>query len=152
MEKQKKGNTGFLTGLFCAIGGIAAGVAGKMIYDELSKDQKAEEQNKVKALYKQDKVKNIDKDDKLDTNIETENEAEYESFFCPICLELMKDPVITPQGISFERKAILDWLKKNSNCPITKAPLREVDLITNYALKCTIEDYLRKQKCPTKIG
>ena len=35
---------------------------------------------------------------------------------CPITQEPMKDPVIDREGNSYEKKAILEWLKSNNNC------------------------------------
>lgn len=42
---------------------------------------------------------------------------------CPICLEIMVDPMLTPYGDSFERSAIFDWLQRNDTCPLTRRPL-----------------------------
>jgi hypothetical protein len=148
---EKNSNSGALYGgLFGALAGIAIGVAGKLIYDEVSKDPKAEENQRAKE-FNMNKRSKIEIEERAETNHENIEDPEYETFFCPICLEVMRDPVITPQGISFERKAIIKWLRKNDKCPITKASLKEHDLITNYALKGTIEDYFRKQK-ETKNG
>lgn len=142
MEKQENKSSGFLTGLFLALGGIAAGVAGKVIYDELSQDKKVkeeEESNRRKILAGDTKKNN-------QGEIETNDEIEYESFFCPITQEIMKEPVITiTKGISYEKTAIINWLKKNQTCPKTRTPLNADQLIPNYALKNTIEDYLKKQ-------
>jgi hypothetical protein len=122
MEK-KKSNSGWATGLFAAIAGVAIGVAGKYLYDEVVEEKKSVPANKVTAEW-----------------------SDYESFLCPICQEIMQDPVITPHGISYERKSILKWLEKNTKCPITKNPLRKEDLIVNYALKQAIDDYFKNQK------
>jgi len=53
----------------------------------------------------------------------------------------MIDPVIDKHGHSFERKAILDWLKTKSTCPMNQGPLTPDDLAPNRALKETIESY-----------
>jgi hypothetical protein len=125
MEK-KKGNSGWATGIFAALAGVAVGVAGKYIFDNVIDEKKEVEQ-------------------KPQSNVTTEW-SEYESFLCPITQEIMQDPVITPNGISYERKAVLNWLEKNNMCPITKKPLKKEDLITNYALKQAIDDYFKNQK------
>lgn len=46
-------------------------------------------------------------------------------FLCPISLEIMKDPVTVPTGISYDRESIEKWLfsKKNKTCPVTKQSL-----------------------------
>jgi hypothetical protein len=56
----------------------------------------------------------------------------------------MKDPVIDPDGNSYERQAIEDWLARNSTSPITRRPLRINDLRPNRALRESIEA-LQKQ-------
>ncbi len=40
------------------------------------------------------------------------------SFLCPITREIMNDPVIDPDGNTFERAAIENWLKEHSTSPI----------------------------------
>lgn len=40
------------------------------------------------------------------------------SFFCPITMQLMTDPVIDPDGNSYERSAIESWLRQHNTSPI----------------------------------
>jgi hypothetical protein len=67
-----------------------------------------------------------------------------ESYYCPITHELMVDPVIDPEGNTYERSAIVEWLKKNPTSPFTKNPLFVSDLHPNRALRDSI-DLVRKQ-------
>ncbi len=70
-------------------------------------------------------------------------------FYCPITQELMKDPVIGPDGQTYERSAIVDWLKHHGTSPITREPMDVSQLVPNRALKVTIEDMLMgKQAAP----
>jgi len=62
-----------------------------------------------------------------------------ESFYCPLTTELMKDPVVDPEGNTYDREAITAWLQKNSTSPITRNPLKVEDLIPNRALKETMD-------------
>ena len=143
MERKEKSSSGLFAGIFCAIAGIAVGVGGKLLYDDLTSTEKEEAKKREEALAQiRDDRKKENKGGA--TQGFNDIDGEYESFFCPISHEIMLDPVITPQGISYDRQFILDWLKKQRNCPLTKTPLNEKDLITNYALKNTIDDYLRK--------
>jgi len=71
------------------------------------------------------------------------------TFFCPITHELMVDPVIDPDGNSYERKAIEDWLRQNGTSPITRTNLSAADLRPNRALKQAIDEYRHSIK-PTK--
>eukprot|EP01128_Nolandella_sp_AFSM9_P008725 TRINITY_DN5402_c0_g1_i1.p1 TRINITY_DN5402_c0_g1~~TRINITY_DN5402_c0_g1_i1.p1 ORF type:complete len:763 (-),score=155.00 TRINITY_DN5402_c0_g1_i1:7-2235(-) len=56
----------------------------------------------------------------------------------------MVDPVIDPDGNSYERKAIEEWLGKNSVSPVTRNPLTVAELRPNRALKDSI-DLVRAQ-------
>lgn len=50
----------------------------------------------------------------------------------------MNDPVIADDGISYERQAIVDWLKVNNTSPITRQPMSK-RLQPNNELKKQIE-------------
>ncbi|KAL3530310.1 hypothetical protein ACH5RR_009632 [Cinchona calisaya] len=63
-------------------------------------------------------------------------------FLCPISLQLMKDPVTTITGITYDRECIEQWLKtvEDANCPVTKQLLpRESDLTPNHMLRRLIQ-------------
>jgi hypothetical protein len=135
-EKKKKNQT---LGFMAAAGiGVGLGVLGKMLFDNFSEPVESES-DKITRMIKEKR-----EDSKMRSKI-TDDEVEIESFICPICNEIMIDPVITPQGISYERREILEWLKKSNTCPITKEILSPKDLITNYALKSSIDDYKKCQ-------
>ena len=66
-------------------------------------------------------------------------------FTCPITKKLMVDPVVSPQGINFERSAILKWTQDGNNfCPVTSAPLRLESLRTSTALQWKIKYFQMK--------
>ena len=71
--------------------------------------------------------------------IETTPQALIDVCTCPITYEIMRDPVIDPEGNSFERLAIISALKKNPRSPITRTPLDHKKLVENRALKQTIQ-------------
>ena len=73
-----------------------------------------------------------------------------QEFLCPINLTIMKDPVIMPDGQTYERKAIEKALKVSPLSPITKKPLSMKDATTNYALKSMIQKFLEKGVNPLK--
>jgi hypothetical protein len=56
-------------------------------------------------------------------------------YFCPITHEVMTDPVIGSDGITYERSAITYWLSKESVSPMTKQPMSLSDLKPNLAIK-----------------
>ena len=62
-----------------------------------------------------------------------------DEFVCPISLEVMKDPVMSRSGQNYDRRAILEWLYQgNTNCPLTRQPLKPSFLVPNNCLKMMI--------------
>ena len=63
-----------------------------------------------------------------------------DAFFCPLTHQLMDDPVVDPEGNTYERQAIISWLNKSLTSPITRNPLTQAELIPNRALKEAIQN------------
>ena len=63
-------------------------------------------------------------------------------FLCPIGLAIMKDPVIGPDGHTYELTAITEWLLHNDVSPITRQHMSVNRLRPNIALRKMIEDWL----------
>ncbi|KAL6614111.1 hypothetical protein ACP70R_036381 [Stipagrostis hirtigluma subsp. patula] len=65
-------------------------------------------------------------------------------FLCPISLQLMRDPVTLPTGISYDRAAISRWLAAaGRTCPVTRLPLApEPQLTPNHTLRRLIHSWL----------
>lgn len=63
------------------------------------------------------------------------------SFFCPITHALMVDPMIDPDGNSYEKHAIENWIRQSGRSPITRTVLSVDDLRANRALKTAIDEY-----------
>lgn len=72
-------------------------------------------------------------------DLDVDAPAEY---ICPITMSIMKDPVIMPDGQTYEREAIQKALNANPISPITRQPMDMKDAKTNYALKSLIEKYV----------
>ncbi|KAJ8506802.1 hypothetical protein OPV22_007688 [Ensete ventricosum] len=62
-------------------------------------------------------------------------------FLCPISLEIMRDPVTLPTGITFDRDSIERWILdgKHSACPVTRQPLPDCELTPNHTLRRLIQ-------------
>mmetsp|Transcript_42466 Transcript_42466/g.106133 ORF Transcript_42466/g.106133 Transcript_42466/m.106133 type:complete len:266 (-) Transcript_42466:7-804(-) len=68
-----------------------------------------------------------------------------EALCCQITFELMKDPVSTPAGQTFERSAIEWHVRQNGSWdPVTRQPFDRNQLRPNLALKEVIGDFLSK--------
>jgi Ran GTPase-activating protein (RanGAP) involved in mRNA processing and transport len=70
-----------------------------------------------------------------------------DEFLCPISYQLMQDPVMISEaedGVSYERSAIEEWLKKNGTNPLSREPVSSNKLTPNRALKALIDNYKSK--------
>lgn len=62
---------------------------------------------------------------------------------CKITMDLYRDPVITPSGVTYERAVLLDHLDKVGKFdPLTRAPLKPEQLVSNLAVKEAVRSYL----------
>ena len=68
------------------------------------------------------------------------------SFCCPLSQQLMVDPVATTEGITYERRNIVEYLKTHNEDPVTRRLLRDKSLRENRALRDTIEAWLHVQE------
>ncbi len=148
-DKDDKGGftKGLLAGIGAALGIAAIGIGGKLLYDKYIENKTPDEEIEQKKENINEKKENLENSNNLDTtnsistNIEDTDLEGKDSFICPINQTLMNDPVITPYGTTYERSAILNWLKKNNTDPLTKKRLTKEMLITNYALRSAIQEY-----------
>jgi hypothetical protein len=67
-----------------------------------------------------------------------------ESFYCSITCDVMVDPTIAPDGNSYEREAIKNWIRVNNMSPITRIPLTFDELRPNNALYELIQTEKRR--------
>lgn len=68
-----------------------------------------------------------------------------ESFLCPIGLEIMSDPVILPDGHSYDRAALIKWLQVNNTSPATRQVVSLDDIRPNWMLRNLIRQYNQKK-------
>nr|XP_011462969.1 PREDICTED: putative U-box domain-containing protein 42 [Fragaria vesca subsp. vesca] len=79
-------------------------------------------------------------------------EPMYETFFCPLTNKVMEDPVTIRSGVTFERKAIMEWFEKLNgseqtiSCPTTGQKLMSKAFNENIALKTTIEQWKERNE------
>lgn len=66
-----------------------------------------------------------------------------EELIDPLSYELFRDPVITPNGITYEKAIILDHLSKNGQFdPLTRSTLHPNDLYPNLAIKNSVNHFI----------
>ncbi|XP_033753857.1 E3 ubiquitin-protein ligase CHIP-like [Pecten maximus] len=62
-----------------------------------------------------------------------------------ISFELMREPVITPSGITYDKKDIVEHLQRVGHFdPVTRADLKQEQLIPNLAMKEVMDIYLEE--------
>jgi len=76
------------------------------------------------------------------------NENKYEipdELCCKITMELMEEPVVAQSGMTYEKSALMDHLKRNRKTdPITRKPIDDEYIFENIALKQKIEEFVEK--------
>ena len=77
----------------------------------------------------------------LKINLTTSPVSPPNYLLCPLTKELYNLPVISPDGNTFERSAIIECLKKSRKDPISNNPLTEINLFPNYAIADSVSKY-----------
>ena len=104
--------------------------------DEKEEEEKEDEEKKqlkyALKISKEEYIKNenlnsnqqieLDESSNLDLSFKKE-EFDEQFGICPITQDYMKNPVLTPSGTYYEKSAILKWIKKHKNDPITREKL-----------------------------
>lgn len=65
-----------------------------------------------------------------------------DAFYCPITMDLMTDPVIDKDGMTYERDAIMQWIQVNGKSPVTREAASTEDLYPNNAIYTLIHHEL----------
>jgi hypothetical protein len=76
----------------------------------------------------------------FDRLVSAERRPLPDSFYCSITFELIRTPVIDPDGSTFERDAIVNWIRVNGTSPVTRNALAASQLRSNEALCDLIDD------------
>jgi len=75
-----------------------------------------------------------------------EDDDAPEPFLDPLTMEVMRDPVLTPSGYSYERAVIVEQIRRRAVDPMTQQPLAEADLRPNRALREMVELWRSQQQ------
>eukprot|EP00262_Sarcandra_glabra_P007457 TRINITY_DN20280_c0_g1_i1.p1 TRINITY_DN20280_c0_g1~~TRINITY_DN20280_c0_g1_i1.p1 ORF type:complete len:280 (-),score=45.95 TRINITY_DN20280_c0_g1_i1:293-1132(-) len=72
---------------------------------------------------------------------------------CKITLDILRDPVITPSGITYEREVLVNHLLKVGNFdPVTRELLDVHQLVPNLAIKEAVQAFLNKHGWAYKMN
>lgn len=77
---------------------------------------------------------------------ERRQKREVPEYLCGrISFELMLEPVITPSGITYDKRSIIAHLRKVGHFdPLTRQPLTESQLIPNLSMKEVVHAFLEE--------
>jgi len=67
-----------------------------------------------------------------------------EYFLCPITGCIMRQPAMTPEGVTYDYDAICNWLHSKNTDPSTNLPLTIPELCPNRTVRSMIEDFIAK--------
>uniref|UniRef100_A0A383VPS3 U-box domain-containing protein n=1 Tax=Tetradesmus obliquus TaxID=3088 RepID=A0A383VPS3_TETOB len=67
-------------------------------------------------------------------------------FICPITHSIMLEPAVTSSGATYERAAIMEWLRAQKRDPLTSRELRPEQVSPNLALYRAIEEWIESCK------
>ena len=81
----------------------------------------------------------------LPADLEDSAEEAPADFVCPIKHTVMTDPVVGPAGVSYERAALLQWLRRRQTDPSTQGALEASDLYANLNLRSMIATWAKAQ-------
>eukprot|EP00759_Apiculatamorpha_spiralis_P029344 PhF_6_TR31518/c0_g1_i1/m.46448 len=81
-------------------------------------------------------------------SIEEKGGAVPRELMCPITSELFVDPVVTADGHTYERIAILQWFKKKQTSPVTNLPVDASIIVPNNTVRSQVvafrEQFMQK--------
>ncbi|KAL4195284.1 hypothetical protein AMTRI_Chr05g72560 [Amborella trichopoda] len=69
-------------------------------------------------------------------------------YLCPILQEVMDNPYIAADGLTYEYRAIKAWLENNNTSPVLQLVLPHSQIIPNYSLRSAIQEW----KLKTSLG
>lgn len=78
------------------------------------------------------------------------DEDYYSQIVCPISVDVMTDPVITPSGITYDRKNIEDYIDKFGKDPVSKTKLTKKQLKPDTKVKALLKKMEKENKIQVK--
>jgi hypothetical protein len=67
-----------------------------------------------------------------------------QQFLCPLSNQLMSDPVLATDGVTYQRDAITDWMRLRDVSPVTGRPLGSSALQPDFQLRAAIASEVAK--------
>jgi len=77
---------------------------------------------------------------------EEDDEAAPDNYKCPITRAVMVDPVSLADGHTYEKQAILNWIRTHNKSPKTGAVLPDTRVTPNHVLRSVIQEDMAARK------
>ena len=87
-------------------------------------------------------IANVEQDFKIKSN--THSVSHPQALICPITNQLFDTPVVTPEGNTFERHALLQHIQNKGTDPLSHTRLSKADLIPNHAIADAVLKHKRR--------
>ncbi len=68
---------------------------------------------------------------------------------CPVTMCAMTEPVLTPAGITYERGALMQWVRAHGTEPITRQHMTAAHILPNLCARAAIEEWCAANKAGT---
>ena len=108
------------------------------------KESEEESKRVLKEERDFEKAIRISKKEKTMDISEMNEEFDEQYGKCPITLDYMEHPVLCPNGNYYEKKAIIDWIKKKGTDPLTRENLTIDMLMDDEDYRIKIIEYRKK--------
>lgn len=76
-----------------------------------------------------------EENEKRSSVLDKTNDEAPEFLICPLSYEVMRDPVFTADGHTFERHVIEEWLRDHDTNPMTNSTMAHKELTPNFAIR-----------------
>lgn len=113
------------------------------MYPQTEEDEERQLQL-ILELSKKDNNPNQDlsqKFEKLSINKNEFDDCDENYGICPITQDYMKNPVLSPSGYYYEKEAIVEWVQKHNNDPMTRQKISLNELIEDPVYRDKIIQY-----------
>lgn len=69
-------------------------------------------------------------------------EASFNIFLCPVTHDIMRDPVVSADGYTYERSAIARWFETSRKSPVTGQTLPHAELVPNHSVRTLLKSLI----------
>eukprot|EP00928_Gymnodinium_smaydae_P029072 TRINITY_DN2199_c0_g2_i1.p1 TRINITY_DN2199_c0_g2~~TRINITY_DN2199_c0_g2_i1.p1 ORF type:complete len:681 (+),score=121.26 TRINITY_DN2199_c0_g2_i1:230-2272(+) len=66
-------------------------------------------------------------------------DASFSIFLCPVTHDVMRDPVVSADGYTYERAAIARWFETSRKSPVTGQTLPHTELVPNHSVRTLLK-------------